>query len=338
MKRLKIFVASPSDVAEERDLVTIVVDELRRMLGGLRDVELETVRWETHAWPDVDDDAQAVINKKIGEYDVFIGVMWRRFGTPTRRSASGTGEEFERAYESFKNFGRPRIMFYFRTSKFYTTDLLELEQFTGVIAFRKKLEEAGVLFWQYEEPLEFERFVREHLIRLLLEITTRPKRAKKPRIVSKQELPAPLQIFLSAARQDVDRVLPIAHALSTAGFRPWLDVQNLLPGQIWETEIERAIEESDVVLVFLSRNSVTKQGFVQKEVRMALDRMKLLPPDAVFVIPVMLDMVEPPQGLRELQWVDVSSTGGIEYLIQALRAAADRYKRLGRKPRLHVAK
>ncbi|HEV7238619.1 MAG TPA: TIR domain-containing protein [Thermoanaerobaculia bacterium] len=340
MKRLKVFVASPSDVAEERDIVTIVVEELRRIVGSIRDVELEAVRWETHAWPDVDDDAQALINRMIGEYDVFVGFMWRRFGTPTRRAESGTGEEFERAYDSFRRFGRPKIMFYFRTAPFYTTDLGDLEQFTRVVEFRKKLEDAGVLFWQYVEPLDFERFVREHLLRQILDITAPKARVRKHVAAStpRVESPHALQIFLSAARDDVEQVLPVYHALAAAGFRPWLDVQNLLPGQLWTKAIEQAIDESDLVLVFLSHSSVGREGFVQKELRMALQRMERRAVGDTFVIPVRLEDVEPPESLRNLQWVDLFGVGGLEYLMQAVRMVAERPTAAVRKRRLRVAK
>ena len=77
MTKLRIFVASPSDVVEERNIVSMVVEELRRSLGELLGIELVTIRWETHTWPDVGDDAQDVINKQIGEYDVLVGMMWK---------------------------------------------------------------------------------------------------------------------------------------------------------------------------------------------------------------------------------------------------------------------
>ncbi len=116
--KLRVFIASPGDVAEERDIVSHVVGEVQRMLGGFRSVELEPVRWETHAWPDIGEDAQDVINNEIGEFDILIGVMWKRFGSPTKRADSGTGEEFQRAYDYFKKYGRPKIMFYFRKEPF----------------------------------------------------------------------------------------------------------------------------------------------------------------------------------------------------------------------------
>ena len=95
---MRVFIASPGDVAEERDIASHVVGELNRVFAGSLGVELEAVRWETHASPDVGVDAQDVVTRQIGDFDVLVGIMWRRFGTPTRRSRSGTGEEFERAY------------------------------------------------------------------------------------------------------------------------------------------------------------------------------------------------------------------------------------------------
>jgi hypothetical protein len=55
------------------------------------------------------------------------------------------------------------------------------------------------------------------------------------------------------------------------GIDPWLDEKKLLPGQEWETEIADAVRTSYVVLVCLSRSSITKSGFVQKEIRFASD-------------------------------------------------------------------
>ena len=65
------------------------------------------MRWETHAYPNFGIDAQDVINEQIpDDYDLFVGIMWCRYGTPTGRAGSGTVEEFERAkarYDADKN-------------------------------------------------------------------------------------------------------------------------------------------------------------------------------------------------------------------------------------------
>ncbi|HAO21517.1 MAG TPA: serine/threonine-protein kinase pkn1, partial [Desulfobacteraceae bacterium] len=51
--------------------------------------------------------------------------------------------------------------------------------------------------------------------------------------------------------------------LKNAGLEPWLDTEDLLPGQLWKTAIDKAIRESSYFLVLLSFNSVTKEkGFI----------------------------------------------------------------------------
>ena len=45
-------------------------------------------------------DGQDVINRQIEDkYDLFIGIMYTKFGSPTNRAESGTVEEFEIAYK-----------------------------------------------------------------------------------------------------------------------------------------------------------------------------------------------------------------------------------------------
>jgi len=114
VKIFKAFVASPSETQNERDVAEKVVDEINQTLGDFHKFRIELLRWEKDTYPDFGADGQDVINRQIGlDYDIFIGVMWKRFGTPTNRAESGTEEEFERAYSKFKENGSLKIMFYF---------------------------------------------------------------------------------------------------------------------------------------------------------------------------------------------------------------------------------
>jgi hypothetical protein len=354
VKRLRIFIASPGDVSEERDIVSnVVIPEIQRifgdnqLLGNKHQIELEAIRWETHAWPDVGDDAQDVINQEIGAYDILVGIMWKRFGTPTKRAGSGTGEEFERAYEYFKAYKKPKIMFYFRTAPFYTTTSSELAQFQKVVKFRGKLEELGVLFWEYNSPLQFERNVREHLIRQIRQwikpskelsksptnkgANTKGRKSKKSTKSTTRTLPLPggMKIFLSYARQDLELIKPIYYLLKDAGYQAWLDVETLLPGQDWLLEIEKAIKESNVFLVFLSSQSVNKKGYVQKEIKLAFDKVQTLRPEEVFLIPVRLEPVMPPEWLNRYQWIDYFAEGGPERLMLAIKMAVEQQRKRG---------
>src|ERR1700730_15729105 len=203
MRKLRVFIGSPGDVKQERDLISLIVEELRRSVARFLCVELETVRWETHAWPGIGEDAQDVINREIGEYDVFVGIMWKRFGTRTRRALSGSAEEFQRAYEYDIQYAKPKIMFYFCATPFFTSDLSELQQFKKVLEFRQRLQKVGVLFWEYKEPIEFERRFREHLTNQIVDLV-----GGEPQTISE-----PPKIFLSYKRQDLERVEPIYDVL-----------------------------------------------------------------------------------------------------------------------------
>ena len=84
---LKVFVASPGDVVEERRILEDVINEFNMTWGDTHELGLELVKWETHTRPGFGDDAQDVINKQIAdEYDIFLGIMWGRFGSPTNRA------------------------------------------------------------------------------------------------------------------------------------------------------------------------------------------------------------------------------------------------------------
>lgn len=166
--KLAVFIASPSDVSEERQRLQKVVEELNLGLAKANGLVLELVRWETHAWPSVGDDAQDVINRQIPIPDIFVGVLWKRFGTPTKRADSGTQEEFERTFNHWKKYRRPHILFYFSRKPYYPNSTEDLSQIEKVLQFRLRLQEQGVLFWEFEDAAQFETNVRTHLTNVIL--------------------------------------------------------------------------------------------------------------------------------------------------------------------------
>jgi len=115
------------------------------------------------------------------------------------------------------------------------------------------------------------------------------------------------QIFLSYAYEDREKILEISRDLSKAGFQPWMDVQNLQPGQVWDIEIRKALQASDFIIIFLSKNSIRKEGYLQKEIKSALELADRKPENTIFIIPVRLDDVEIPVYLQHIQYLDLSA-------------------------------
>jgi len=129
-----------------------------------------------------------------------------------------------------------------------------------------------------------------------------------------------LRPFLCHAVGDKPKVLELYDRLVADRFAPWLDSKCLLPGQDWRSEIERAVRTSDTVIVLLSNQSVSKEGFVQKEITMALDVAEEKPEGTIFIIPARLEPCEVPRRLQRWQWVDLFGSSGYSALINALRS------------------
>jgi MoxR-like ATPase len=118
--------------------------------------------------------------------------------------------------------------------------------------------------------------------------------------------PEGTRVFISYAREDAPMARRLHEDLARHGHAPWLDQEALLPGQNWRNAIERAMRESALFLALLSARSVSKSGYVQKEMREAIRLLEEMPPDAVYVVPVRLEPCDPPYGaLHDLHWVDL---------------------------------
>jgi hypothetical protein len=165
---LTVFVASPSDVNEERNRLEEVIRDLNTAWARELGIHLELVRWETHAYPSFGEDAQDVVNSQIpDDYDLFIGLMWYRFGTPTGRAGSGTIEEFQRAKKRFDiNPSALQLMIYFKDAPVpLPPSKLDCAQISKVAEFRSSLGEEGSLYCSFTLLEDFEKLVRLHLTR-----------------------------------------------------------------------------------------------------------------------------------------------------------------------------
>jgi hypothetical protein len=130
------------------------------------------------------------------------------------------------------------------------------------------------------------------------------------------------KVFLCHSSSDKNAVRELHQRLRSEGFDPWLDEDRLLPGHDWSQEIVKAVRNSDVVIVCLSRRSITKQGYVQKEIRQALDVAEERPEGAIFIIPLRLEDCEVPERLRRWQWVNLFEASGYDSLKRAIEAQA----------------
>lgn len=130
------------------------------------------------------------------------------------------------------------------------------------------------------------------------------------------------RIFVSYAKEDHDFAGELYMALRAAGFRPWMDkppspydLDGLQPGEDWRIALGREIAEADRMILILSPISVEKVGYVQREFRLALQKMGDMPPGRRFAIPILKEPCIVPQlvvgnvALGDLQWTNVFEIG-----------------------------
>ena len=221
LKKLRIFAASPSDVATERARLAKVVEELKE-LAEYVGVTLELVDWR-QVVPDLGRPEQVILDQlKPDTWDLFIGILWHRFGTlpggkdpkTQKKYLSGTEEEFRMAYRLWQQHKRPRAMFYW-CKRSIPPDDLDPDQYKRVkeffAGFAHDADHPG-LYQTFDSVESFERLVRQNLTRFLLDYSEQVKH----RIVSSQEVQAfaprvpdtlPRRAAFFGRDEEMDRVL-----------------------------------------------------------------------------------------------------------------------------------
>jgi ser/thr phosphatase family protein len=168
-KIIRCFIASPSDTEKERNICESIFSELNKGIGVSYGVELKSLRWEYDVRPSIGLDGQDVINKQIGrDYDLFIGIMYTKFGSPTSRAESGTVEEFNNAYEMALKHKKLDIMFYFNDTSIAPSQI-DLEQYKKVKDFKDNIVGHKCLYAMFDESHPFEEQLRMHLNKYLID-------------------------------------------------------------------------------------------------------------------------------------------------------------------------
>ena len=137
----------------------------------------------------------------------------------------------------------------------------------------------------------------------------------------------PLRVFLCHSSNDKPAVRELYQKLRAEPWiDPWLDEEELYPGQDWNLEIEKAVEAADAIIVCLSKGSITKEGYVQRELRIVLDYADYKPEGTLYLMPVRLEECDPPRRLRPWQYADYfkgQRERGLQRLLVSLKRRAE---------------
>lgn len=182
VRLIRVFVSSPGDVSEERQILDEVVDSINRTDGHAAGFHLELFKWEDNVTPQIGPKPQQVVDDQTPEYDVYVGIMSTRFGTPPGRYDSGTEKEFKDALKKWKKAGSPWITFYFREQPPLSSRTDDVAQYLKVCGFREQLYSLGIVGTYAEVrgcSTGFYEQVSTHLRQILREVATKAAEAHR---------------------------------------------------------------------------------------------------------------------------------------------------------------
>lgn len=164
LTQYSVLLSSPGDLHIERNEIPTVINELNQTYGKYNNLYIDLIKWETNSAPGITHEyTQQLINKDIGDnYDIFIGIIWKKFGTKTESAESGTEEEYLRALERFKNGENIQILFYFKLESIPINEIVP-EEIVKINNFKNKLKENNVLFWSFNTVEELKNQLRLHI-------------------------------------------------------------------------------------------------------------------------------------------------------------------------------
>lgn len=164
----KLFLASPSDCAKERRVVEEVVSDFNEKYIKTLKSHITLLSWEKSTYPDIGNYPQDVINREIGDYDIFVGILWGKFGSPTQKCDSGTEEEFLRALNQYReNNNSIHIMMYFNKTGLFLDDI-DHEQVAKLQSFKANIKKYGCYYWDFTQD-EFKELFSKHLYKVISE-------------------------------------------------------------------------------------------------------------------------------------------------------------------------
>lgn len=182
----RIFLASPGDLAEERSAVREQVEEFNQTLAKHFGCHVDLDGWEdtgpAYGRP------QELINSAVDNCDLFVGLLWKRWGTPPDGDGnytSGFHEEFERSIARKRATGSPEIALFFKNvSKELVQD--PGDELKKVLAFKtSEIENRRILFKTFDDVVEISKLIRNCIIENISSIHDLSKHANSEDVVSR---------------------------------------------------------------------------------------------------------------------------------------------------------
>lgn len=171
----RAFIASPGDVAAERQLAEETIGKINRSVRDTIAAEIEVRRWEHLApvAPDLPEERlQDILDREVEQCHFFILVLYKRYGTvQPGYFISNTEREINTILQVHQKQPKLRILSYFRELE---PNVDQGEQEVKVRELRSRLEQLGLPYRTYRDPNEFNQYLTHDLYDVLLRIHLSP--------------------------------------------------------------------------------------------------------------------------------------------------------------------
>jgi hypothetical protein len=140
--KITVLVSCPDDVKKEKDEIISICSSLSKSYEGTSDVQIIVKDWRDYVGKYGKRPQEQLITF-FGDYDLYIGILWKRFGSVTgsinpstqQEYESGTEEEFYDAIQRWQLEGKPEIYFFIKTFERNVNNEQENKQIGSVFKF-----------------------------------------------------------------------------------------------------------------------------------------------------------------------------------------------------------
>jgi hypothetical protein len=168
----RVLIASPSDVAEEREITTRLIQNWNDVNSFSKKIVLLPLKWETHSSPTYDVRPQEAINSQlVDSADLVIGLFWAKIGSETGVEISGTIEEIKRAAKNGKD-----VMIYFSKRGIDPSEI-DIDQLSELNKFKKEVYK-NALVENFHSVIDFRDKLTRQLEYKIRELQKENKEAK----------------------------------------------------------------------------------------------------------------------------------------------------------------
>lgn len=169
--QINVFVSCPSDVEDEKQIVRGVCEQITKLLSSSRSIQVKVIDWKKDVVPLITGEhTQSVIDKQIAEYDydIYVGILWKRFGDKKSDGLTPTEGEFEDAFKRMEETKRPVMKVYFKTENFYPRNSYEVDQIGEVIKFKERIRDRNIgLYDDFKDKEDFQKKILESLLYII---------------------------------------------------------------------------------------------------------------------------------------------------------------------------